>query len=102
MKHFVAISLVFFSLTQLARVERAEAFRLMTEGYSQQEVTLQNYEENLNVAQQVLKTRFLSADALALVGMRPVSQGHAYALCDQHVSDLFVIREPNNNSPPRV
>lgn len=100
MKHFVAISLVFFSLTQLARVEREEAFRLMAEGYYRQEVTLQKYAERLNIEDEELNTPFLSSSELALIGMLSGAAHTAYALCDQHISDLIVIRAPHNNSPP--
>ncbi len=100
MKHFVAISLVFFSLTQLAKADRAEGLRLITEGYcSQQQVSAQKFTQQSNPLNDELGTYFLTSSDLALIGMRSEIQTTKYSLQDQNVSDLIVVSKPNNNSP---
>jgi len=100
MKHFVAISLVFFSLTQLAKADRAEGLRLLAEGYcNQQQVSVQKFTQNANPLKDELSTYFLSSSELALIGTRSKTQAKAYSLQDQNVSDLIVVGKPNNNSP---
>ncbi len=100
MKHFVAISLVFFSLTQLAKADRAEGLRLLTEGYcSQHQVSAQKFTQQANPLNDELSTYFLTSSDLALIGMRSEIQTTKYSLQDQNVSDLIVVSKPNNNSP---
>ena len=100
MKHFVAISLVFFSLTQLARADRAEGLRLITEGYcNQQQVATQKFTQQANSLGDQLSTYFLTSSELASIGTRCEVQTTKYSLQDQNVSDLIVVGKPNNNSP---
>ncbi|HTM99614.1 MAG TPA: hypothetical protein VL088_12755 [Pedobacter sp.] len=100
MKHFVAISLVFFSLTQLAKADRAEGLRLLTEGYcSQQQVSVQKFTQQANPLNDELSTYFLTSSELALIGTRSKVLTTKYRLQDQNVSDLIVVSKPNNNSP---
>jgi uncharacterized Zn-finger protein len=100
MKHFVAISLVFFSLTQLARADRAEGLRLITEGYcNQQQVATQKFTQQANSLGDQLSTYFLTSSELASIGARGEMQTTKYSLQDQNVSDLIVVGKPNNNSP---
>lgn len=100
MNHFVAISLVFFSLTQLAKADRAEGLRLLTEGYcNQQQVSVQKITQNANPLNDELSTYFLSSSELALIGALSEAKTTKYSLQDQNVSDLIVVGKPNNNSP---
>jgi len=100
MKHFVAISLVFFSLTQLAKVERAEGLRLLTEGYcNQQQVSLQKFTQSSYPSNDDQSTYFLTSSELALIGALSEAKTTRYNLQDQNVSDLIVVGKPNNNSP---
>ncbi len=100
MKHFVAISLVFFSLTQLAKADRAEGLRLITEGYcSQQQVSLQKFTQNANPLSDEQHAYFLSSSELALIGALSEASTTKYAVKDQNVSDLIVVGKPKNNSP---
>lgn len=100
MKHFVAISLVFFSLTQLAKADRAEGLRLFAEGYcNQQQVSVQKFTHNADPSNDELSAYFLSSSDLALIGTLSKSQTTKYSLQDQNVSDLIVLKQPNNNSP---
>ena len=100
MKHFVAISLVFFSLTQLAKAERAEGLRLLTEGYcNQQQVSLQKFTQSTTPADDNQSAYFLSSGELALIGILYEADTTKYSLQDQNVSDLIVVEKPNNNSP---
>ncbi|SFH29897.1 hypothetical protein [Pedobacter insulae] len=100
MKHFVAISLVFFSLTQLAKADRAEGLRLITEGYcSQQQVSVQKFTQQANPLNDELSTYFLTSSELALIGTRSEIRTTRYRLQDQNVSDLIVVSKPNNKSP---
>ncbi len=100
MKHFVAISLVFFSLTQLAKAERAEGLRLLTEGYcNQQQVSVQKFTQNTTPSNDEQSTYFLTSSELALIGALSEAKATKYSLQDQNVSDLIVVGKPNNNSP---
>lgn len=100
MKHFVAISLVFFSLTQLAKADRAEGLRLLTEGYcNQQQVSSQKFTQQVNSSNDELSSYFLTSGELALIGIRSEIRTTRYSLQDQNVSDLIVVSKPNNNSP---
>lgn len=100
MKHFVAISLVFFSLTQLAKADRAEGLRLLTEGYcNQQQVSVQKFTQQSNPLNDEQNTYFLSSSELALIGALSETQTTKYRLQDQNVSDLIVVGKPKNNSP---
>lgn len=100
MKQFVAISLVFFSLTQLAQVERATALRLLSEGYCEQQLTVQRDARKSDSMNDTVHTHFLSSSELALIGALSEPKSTTYRLHDQYVSDLIVISAPNNNSPP--
>lgn len=100
MKHFVAISLVFFSLTQLAKAERAEGLRLLAEGYcNQQQVSVQKFTQNITPSNDEQSTYFLTSGELALIGVLSDATTAKYSLQDQNVSDLIVVGKPNNNSP---
>ena len=100
MKHFVAISLVFFSLTQLAKADRAEGLRLLTEGYcNQQHVSVQKFTQQSSPLNDEQNTYFLSSSELALIGALSEIQTTKYSLQDQNVSDLIVVGKPKNNSP---
>ncbi|RZK40485.1 MAG: hypothetical protein EOO90_15050 [Pedobacter sp.] len=100
MKHFVAISLVFFSLTQLAKVERAEGLRLLAEGYcNQQQISSQKFTLAADSSNEDQASYFLSSGELALIGALSELKSTKYDLQDQHVSDLIVVGEPQNNSP---
>ena len=100
MKHFVAISLVFFSLTQLARAERAEGLRLITEGYcNQQQVSVQKFTQCTHPSNDDQRTYFLTSSELALIGALSEAKTTKYSLQDQKVSDLIVVGKPKNNSP---
>ncbi|MGF1924693.1 MAG: hypothetical protein ACQUHE_10985 [Bacteroidia bacterium] len=100
MKHFVAISLVFFSLTQLAKAERNEGLRLLTEGYcAQQQVSVQKFTQSTTPSDDNQSTYFLTSAELALIGALSGLKAAEFKLQDQNVSDLIVVGKPNNNSP---
>lgn len=100
MKHFVALSLVFFSLTQLAKADRAEALRLLTEGYcTQQQVSFQKSVQADFPSSKDQDSYFLSSSDLALMGTLYQVQKNQYFLQNQVLGDLIFIKKPNNNSP---
>ena len=98
MKHIVTLSLVFFSLTQLAQAERLEAVKLLTEGYcNKQAVT-----EVLNLGTNQLnhqKSDFLSYKELTLLGTIAQANSPKYQIQNHIVTDLAITKKPKNNSP---
>jgi hypothetical protein len=100
MKHFVAISLVFFSLTHLAKADQVEGLRLLTEGYcNQQQSAVQKFTQNPNQPNDELSPFFLSYNELAYIGIIQSLQVAKYNAEHQIIADLIVIGKPKNNSP---
>jgi hypothetical protein len=100
MKHIVTISLVFFSLTQLAKTERAEGLRLLTERYCSEHKasstvtssTTKDHKEQHNPF-------FLTSSELTLIGILPELSAITYSNEDQLIADLPIRKKPKNNSP---
>lgn len=100
MKHFVAISLVFFSLTQLARVERTEALKLFAEGYCvQQQQGKSSSVQVLQKENDAPAPHLLSAGELALIAVISEAKTAKYNLHDENADDCVVIAKPKNKSP---
>lgn len=98
MKHIVTLSLVFFSLTQLAQAERVEAVKLLTEGYCSKQAR----SEVLNLCANQFnkqKSDFLSYKELTLLGTIAQANSPKYQIHNHIVSDLAITKKPKNNSP---
>lgn len=98
MKHIVTLSLVFFSLTQLAHAERLEAVKLLTEGYCSKQLgtevsSVKTAEENHQ------KSSFLSHKELTLLGTISQNGAPKYQILNQIIADLAIRKKPKNNSP---
>jgi hypothetical protein len=100
MKHIVTISLVFFSLTHLAKTERVEGLRLLTERYCNEHRTSQDVATSASV--QLNEHRnpfFLSYHELTLIGILPEIPVLRYKNQNQVIADLTIRKKPKNNSP---
>ncbi|WP_443936758.1 hypothetical protein [Pedobacter sp. MW01-1-1] len=100
MKHLVTISLVFFSLTHLAKAERLESLRILNEQYCNE------HKINLGVSESVSSQQaeehhpyLLSYTKLALIGTQPNFQAPKYVNHNQVIADLTIRKKPKNNSP---
>ncbi len=100
MKHFVAISLVFFSLTQLTRAERADTYRLMAEAYQKQSQfsatrVLQVLAEDENEPD----SYFLSSEDLAKISIIQESKRAFYPLQSPEFQEIIILALPLNKGP---
>lgn len=102
MKHIVAISIVFFSLTQLqlVKAERAEGLRLFAEGlYQQQNTSSQQKLLQNHPSQEDQNAYFLSSDELSRLGISAPSRVSKPLVKNQKIGSLTPIGTPSNNSP---
>lgn len=100
MKHFVAISLVFFSLTHLAKTERVENLRALSERFCAEQRV--NPDSTTPTSQQLNEHRnpfFLSNNDLTFIGSLPAAKELKYTSFNQVISDLTIRKQPKNNSP---
>ena len=100
MRHIVTLSLVFFSLTHLAKAERVEGLRLITEKYcnKQQDGTgLLSIDSNQSDDQHY--PFFLSYSELTYIGVLPEICTTNSIPRNQIVADLAIREKPKNNSP---
>jgi hypothetical protein len=100
MKHIVTISLVFFSLTHLSKIERVEGLRLLSERYCS-EHRISN-EVSTSTANQLNEQRnpfFLSYNELTLIGILPSTKVLKFKNQNQVVANLAIRKKPKNNSP---
>jgi hypothetical protein len=100
MKHIVTISLVFFSLTHLAKAERVEGLKLLTERYCSE------YKTNSTISpiadKQLNDDRnpyFLTYHELTLIGILSEVPILKYNSQNQVIADLTIRKKPKNNSP---
>lgn len=97
MKHLFAISLVFFSLTHLAKAERVEGLRMLNESYcSKQNVSVKVIDNSFNEQR---NPYLLCYTKLALIGTQPRLQVPRYVNHNQFIADLAIRKKPKNNSP---
>ena len=100
MKHLVAISLVFFSLTHLAKAERIEGVRYATERYcaktqAQSEQTSIRSAEDL----QDLPYFLLSNNQLSAIGTFSNKNCVKFHIVNQAITYSTTLDNPRNNSP---
>lgn len=100
MRHIVTLSLVFFSLTHLAKAERVEGLRLITEKYCNKQ---QNGTELINIDSNQADDHhypfFLSYSDLTCIGVLPEFRIAKFRTGNQVIADLTIREKPKNNSP---
>lgn len=100
MKHIVTLSLVFFSLTHLAKADRVEGLRIITERYcNKQQVSIQTVTPGPNQENDYQSPFFLSYSDLAIIGAVPQFKALKYKADNQVIADLTIRKKPKNNSP---
>lgn len=100
MKHLVTLSLVFFSLTHLAKAERVEVLRILTERYcNKQQITAQTITQDPGQLNDYQNPFFLTYNELASIGLIPKVEVDRYVTRNQTVADLTTVGKPKNNSP---
>ncbi|HEX8608050.1 MAG TPA: hypothetical protein VF679_05360 [Pedobacter sp.] len=100
MRHIVTLSLVFFSLTQLARAERVEGLRILSRQYcdKQQTSTVTPSFSQCHPDDPRFPF-FLSYSELTIIGVAPQHCAIGYTVDNQNIADLAVKETPKNNSP---
>ena len=101
MKHIVTLSLVFFSLTHLAKAEqRVEGLRLLTERFCNK---TQTSAEELIVSASSQDNHqspfFLTYGELTLIGILPSVKVSTFQVRNHIVADLTIRKNAKNNSP---
>ena len=100
MKHIVAISLVFFSLTHLAQAEqRVEGLRLLTEYCNKQQSNTQSITVGSNQLNDDQNPFFLSYNELTLIGILPSVKVATFKVRNHIIADLTIRQNAKNNSP---
>lgn len=100
MRHIVTLSLVFFSLTHLAKAERIEGLRLITEKYcNKQQAAIDQASARPDQPNDQRYPFFLSHSELTAIGVVPGICIAKYSAYNQVISDLIIREKPKNNSP---
>ncbi len=100
MKHFVTISLVFFSLTHLAKTQQMEGLRLLTERYcNRQQTAIHQVVQGDDQNPDDLFPFFLTPDEITMTGIRPAMHALSYQPAREEVASVAVREQPRNNSP---
>ncbi|WP_316769336.1 hypothetical protein [Pedobacter frigiditerrae] len=100
MKHVVAISLVFFSLTHLAKAEDVGRLKLLTERYcNKTEIDSHVVSVDANQHNDQRNPFFLSYSELTLIGIMPEIKVSKHIAYNHIVADLTIRKKPKNNSP---
>ena len=100
MRHLVTLSLVFFSLTHLAKAERVEGLRLVTEQYcNKQQINAQLIVAGTEHPDEPQYPFFLSNNELSIHGLVPEVRSAKYRTYNQFIADLAIREKPKNNSP---
>lgn len=99
MKHLVTISLVFFSLTHLAKAERVEGLRILNEYCNEHSITINSSGKASVQLNEDRNPYLLSYSSLALIGTQtPVKTAKCVSV-NQVITDLTIRKKPKNNSP---
>lgn len=99
MRHIVTLSLVFFSLTHLAKAERVEGLRLVTKFCSSQQVNNDASSVRLKQVDDEHHPFFLSYSALTLIGLSPEKKIEKHRINNYVIVDLTIKEQTKNNSP---
>ena len=99
MKHLVTISLVFFSLTHLAKAERVEGLRILSEYCNEHKVNVNMGSGTSTQLNDDHHPYLLSYTDLAITGTQAPSKVSKYVSTNQVIADLTIRKKPRNNSP---
>jgi len=100
MRHIVTLSLVFFSLTQLARAERVEGLRILSRQYcDKHQTSTATTSFSQSQPDDPRYPFFLSYSDLTSIGVAAQQCAPTYSVDNQSVADLAVRETPKNNSP---
>jgi hypothetical protein len=99
MRHIVTLSLVFFSLTHLAKAERIEGLRLVTKYCNSQQVNKEAASIRLNQPDDQRHPFFLSYSALSSIGLLPEKRIEKHRVNNYIIVDLTIKDQTKNNSP---
>lgn len=100
MRHIVTLSLVFFSLTHLAKAERVEGLRILTERYcNKHQVSTEAISVGSNQLDRQTHPFFLTYSELTAIGVCPVTTTAKYRAYNNIIADLAIREKPKNNSP---
>lgn len=99
MRHIVTLSLVFFSLTHLAKAERIEGLRLVTKYCSSQQLNKEVSAERLKLVNDQRHPFFLSYSALTSIGLLPEKRIEKRRINNYIIVDLAIKAQTKNNSP---
>lgn len=101
MKHIVTISLVFFSLTHLAKAEqRVDGLRILTERYCNRlEIGNEDIVQDATQQNDIHSPFFLSYSELTLIGIQPTFKVTEYKVRNHIVANLTIRQNAKNNSP---
>jgi len=99
MKHLVTISLVFFSLTHLAKAERVEGLRILNEYCNEHKISVNDSGKSTVQLNEDRNPYLLSYTSLALIGTQTPLKVEKYVSSNQVITDLTIRKKPKNNSP---
>ncbi|KLT65031.1 hypothetical protein [Pedobacter sp. BMA] len=99
MKHLVTISLVFFSLTHLAKAERVEGLRILNEYCNEHKMSVNDTGRTTVQLNDDRNPYLLSYSKLALIGTQAPLKVAKHVCADQIIADLTIRKKPKNNSP---
>jgi len=99
MKHLVTISLVFFSLTHLAKAERVEGLRILSDYCNEHKISINDTGKSNIQLNEERNPYLLSYTGLALTGTQTPLKVEKYVNSNQIITDLTIRKKPKNNSP---
>lgn len=99
MRHIVTLSLVFFSLTHLAKAERIEGLRLVTKFCNSQQLNREVSTERQKQIDDQRHPFFLSYSALTSIGLLPEKRIEKHRINNYIIVDLTIKEQTKNNSP---
>lgn len=100
MRHLVTISLVFFSLSHLAKADRVEGTRYLTERYCAKQQTTSEQSSIRSIQDlQDLPHFILSNNQLSAIGVLSCENCIKYNVRNQPLVYSVTLENPRNNSP---
>jgi len=99
MKHLVTISLVFFSLTHLAKAERVEGLRILNDYCNEHTISVKRADQSSLQLNEERNPYLLSYTRLAIIGTQTPVKDLKYVSENQVIADLTIRKKPKNNSP---
>lgn len=100
MRHLVTISLVFFSLSHLAKADRVDGLRYLTERYCAKTQTTSEQTSIRSIQDlQDLPHFILSNNQLSAIGVISNKNCSKYNIADQPLLYTAELDNPRNNSP---